>query len=191
VDESRFDEAVAGAASVLESADQLYEADLYVRYTARIIELMGGSGTAVAVVARELYDDWAEHHHFFLYDDVRATLEELADRRFRIGIISNSHRCLESFRTHFDLGRLISVAVSSADLGYMKPHPAIFRTALEQMGSPPDESVMVGDSLLHDVEGARRVGMHGVWLARGGHVQASTGVPTIKTLRELPALLQS
>jgi putative hydrolase of the HAD superfamily len=81
--------------------------------------------------------------------------------------------------------------VSSADLGYMKPHPAIFRTALEQMGSPPDESVMVGDSLLHDVEGARRVGMHGVWLARGGHVQASTGVPTIKTLRELPALLQS
>ena len=30
------------------------------------------------------------------------------------------------------------------------------------------ESAMVGDSLTHDVAGARRVGMRGILLARGG-----------------------
>jgi putative hydrolase of the HAD superfamily len=190
VDIARFDAAVAAASSVLDSADQLYDADLYVRYTARIIELMGGTGPAVSLVARELYGQWAEDRHFHLYDDVTATLEELADRRVRVGLISNSHRRLESFQENFGLHGLIEVAVSSSDLGFMKPHPAIFRAALERMGVAAAEAVMVGDSLLHDVEGARRVGMVGVWLARdGGGSTEIPGVPVISTLRELPGLM--
>lgn len=190
VDVSRFEAAVAGASGVLDSADQHYDAELYVRYTARIIELMGGHGPAVIEVARELYAQWAEDRHFDLYDDVRGTLEALADRRVRVGLISNSHRHLESFQANFGLGGLIEVAVSSSELGYMKPHPAIFRAALDRMRVPAEESVMVGDSLIHDVEGARRVGMHGVWLARdGGAPGEAPGVPVITTLRDLPPLL--
>ena len=83
-------------------------------------------------MARELYDEWAEHHHFSLYDDVLETLEGLrAQRRSRIGLISNSHRCLASFQSHFELDGLIAVAVSSSEHGFMKPHPNIFRAALE------------------------------------------------------------
>ena len=67
-DAARFDAAVAGASAVLESADALYDAELYLKYTRRIIELMGGAGAGVDRVAREIYDDWAEHHHFSLYD---------------------------------------------------------------------------------------------------------------------------
>jgi putative hydrolase of the HAD superfamily len=190
VDATRFEAAVAGAARVLDSADQLYDADLYVRYTARIIELMGGSGPVVADIAREMYDDWAENHHFTLYDDVKGTLAELVTRGYRVGLISNSHRCLESFQSHFDLAGLIDVTVSSSDLGYMKPHPMIFQTALERMRVAPGASVMVGDSLLHDVGGARRVGMRGVWLVRDGAAEGHPpDVPTISTLTELPNLL--
>lgn len=191
IDASRFDAAVAGAAGVLDSADQIYEADLYIRYTARIIELMGGSGAGVMAAARELYDEWAEHHHFSLYDDVRETLETLVHHGCRVGLISNSHRCLESFQTHFELSGLIAAAVSSSDLGFMKPHPAIFRAALALMQVEASRSVMVGDSLVHDVRGAARVGMRGVWLARGGlNPSAPPGVRAITTLTELPALLR-
>ena len=190
VDAARFEAAVAGAAGVLDSADQLYDADLFIRYTARIIELMGGRGAAVSQVARELYDEWAEHHHFSLYDDVRETLAALAARRVRIGLISNSHRCLDSFQSHFELDGLITVAVSSFELGIMKPHPAIFRTALGRMQVPADRAVMVGDSLVHDVDGARQVGMRAVWLTRGvADGPALPDVPTIRSLRELPQLL--
>ena len=51
----------------------------------------------------EIYDEWAHCHHFELYDDVPAVLGALAAAGVRIGLISNSHRCLESFQEHFDL----------------------------------------------------------------------------------------
>jgi FMN phosphatase YigB (HAD superfamily) len=49
---------------------------------------------------------------------------------------------------------------------------------------------MVGDSLSHDIAGARRVGMRGVLVHRSGEpAPASAGVPVIRSLTELPALL--
>jgi HAD superfamily hydrolase (TIGR01549 family) len=187
IDPSRFDAAVAGAAPVLDAADVMYDADLYVKYTRRIIELMGGTSPAADRVARELYDDWAEHHHFSLYDDVRDTLEALANGGIRAGLISNSHRCLASFQSHFELDRLIVVAVSSSELGHMKPHPAIFRAALDLMQVGAGDAVMVGDSLSHDVEGARRVGMRGLLLARGAvPTEIGVDVDVIRSLREVP-----
>jgi len=190
VDPSRFDAAVRGASAALDSADQLYDAALFVNYTSRIIELMGGTGPAVDAVARRMYDEWAEHHHFSLYDDVTDNLRALAGAGLRLGLISNSHRCLESFQTHFDLCELISVTVSSHDHGYMKPHPSIFQAALARAGVPASAAAMVGDSLPHDVDGARRVGMRGILIARGGEPPlVDEGVDVIRSLAELPALL--
>ena len=192
VDAGRFDAAVAGAASVLDSADQLYDARLYVQYTRRIIELMGGTGPDVDRVAQEMYDEWAEHRHFSLYEDVPEALRALADAGLRLGLISNSHRCLASFQTHFDLDGLISATVSSSDHGFMKPHPSIFHAALALVQVPASQAVMVGDSLTHDAEGGMRAGLGGVWLARGGGDPVAAdraGVALIRSLTELPALL--
>src|SRR5262245_17501257 len=148
---------------------------------------MGGSSPAVETVARELYDDWAEQHHFSLYDDVVETLERLRTMGIRAGLISNSHRCLASFQSHFELDGLIAVAVSSSEHGYMKPHPNIFRAALGLMQVEPAAAIMVGDSVSHDVQGARRVGMRGILLARGSVPTAMAGdFDVIRSLRELP-----
>jgi putative hydrolase of the HAD superfamily len=81
------------------------------------------------------------------------------------------------------------VALSSVEHGYMKPHRSIFEAALRGAGVEASEAVMVGDSLTHDVDGARRLGMRGVLVARSGPVQAPPDVPVIQSLRELPALL--
>jgi putative hydrolase of the HAD superfamily len=190
VDAALFEQAVMGAAAVLGAGEAVYDAEIFIRYTRRIIELMGGDCPEAEGVARELYDDWAGHHHFALYDDVLETLDALAGRGVRLGLISNSHRCLASFQTHFALEGLITVAVSSAELGYLKPHPQIFRAALERMRVTAGEAVMVGDSLPHDVLGARQAGMRGVWLARGGGAEPPPeGVPVIRSLRELPRVI--
>ena len=192
VDPARFDAAVAGAAGVLdlEDADQIYDAQVFLNYTRRIIELMGGTGPGVDLVSQEMYDDWAQHHHFSLYDDVADALKTLKARGLRLGLISNTHRCLASFQSHFDLDHLISVAVSSSDHGFMKPHPSIFRAALELMGVAAADAVMVGDSLPHDVLGARQAGMHGVLIARGGRrVAVAPDVSVIHSLTDLPALI--
>lgn len=51
-----------------------------------------------------------------------------------------------------------------------KPMPHIFRAALARLGVPPEEAVMVGDSLASDVQGAQAVGLHTIWLAPPGAV---------------------
>jgi HAD superfamily hydrolase (TIGR01509 family) len=186
----RFDAAVAGASSCLDSADQLFDAQIFINYTRRIIELMGGAGDRVEDAARDIYRDWAGNHHFTLYDDVAETLAQLREHGIRTGLISNGHRSLEDFQSHFALTGLIAVTVSSSDHGYMKPHPSIFHVALERMGVEPFEAVMVGDSLAHDIIGALQVGMRGVLLARGSKTPApDPDVPVIRTLRELAGLL--
>jgi putative hydrolase of the HAD superfamily len=192
VDESRFPAAVAAASSILdEQQDHIYDADIFVRYTRRIIEEMGGNGAGVDAAAREIYDEWAACQHFFLYDDVAAVLRQLAAGGLKLGLISNSHRSLASFAQHFELDGLIAGAVSSAEHGYLKPHASIFEAALKIVGVPAAESVMVGDSVTHDIEGARRVGMRGVLVHRSDDPAPSyPEVPVIRDLSELPRLIQ-
>jgi putative hydrolase of the HAD superfamily len=193
VDPARFPHAVAAASSVLDDAqDHIYDANIFVRYTQRIIEQMGGTGEHLEAIAREVYDEWAACQHFFLYDDVTAVLRDLSAAGLKLGLISNSHRCLASFQQHFELNGLIAGAVSSAEHGYMKPHSSIFEAALKLVGAAPEESVMVGDSFWHDIEGARRVGMRGVLVQRSDEPLPDTGdVPVIRDLTELPRLLDT
>jgi len=190
-DPARFDEAVAAASVVLDEAqDHAYDPQIFIDYTSRVIEGMGGSGPTIRACAQEMYDEWAGNQHFFLYDEVPDVLASLRRAGLRIGLISNSHRCLASFQSHFELEGLISAAISSAEHGYMKPHPSIFEAALKVVDVSPPEAMMVGDSLAQDIEGARRLGMRGVLVARSGLVEAPVdGVPVIRSLRELEALL--
>lgn len=190
VDRSRFATAVRAASVVLEEPQYVHDDETYVRFTRRVIEGMGGIGPAVDACAREVYSEWAACHHFFLYDDVAPVLRELAGRGLKLGLISNSHRCLASFQRHFELQGLITAAVTSSEHGYVKPHPSIFRAALSRAGVEARQSVMVGDSMPHDVEGARRVGMRGVLLHRARTpLRPVPDVPVIHDMSELPALL--
>ncbi len=149
-------------------------------------------------VRRGIYREWAACHHFELYDDVLPALEALKSRGFLLGLISNTHRSLESFQSHFELDGLVSAAVASSEHGYNKPHPSIFRTALDLLAVSPDEAVMVGDNYSHDIEGARAVGMRAILLRRAaqqppGQIEPgavrSGAVPVITSLLELPGLL--
>ena len=194
VDPSRFEQAVASAAPLLDGPeDTPYDAEIFVAYTRHIIERMGGSGPRVDECSQEIYREWAACHHFELYDDVPAVMRQLSESGLRIGLISNTHRCLESFQSHFELQGLVSATVSSSDHGLMKPHPSIFTEALHLLGVAAAEAVMVGDSFKHDVLGALNVGMRAVLLNRGDaaapRVAADHAVPVIHSLRELPPLL--
>lgn len=190
VDPSKFDAATAASSIILDEVEeQIYNHDLFVHYTASIIEHMGGRGSQVIEVARAIYEQWSVNHHFEMYDDVAPVLESLQQQGFTVGIISNSHRSLDAFREHFSLANIITVSVSGYEHGYMKPHRSIFDAALERAGVTAAESMMVGDSLKHDIEGALRAGWRAVLLRRSGEVPypLPDGLPVITTLNELAA----
>lgn len=199
VDGSAFERAVAGASFVLDEAQGcIYDPEIFLDYTRQIIKGMGGEGPGLDACVREIYEQWAACQHFALYDEVPAVLRQLNAAGLRIGLISNTHRCLASFQTHFELEGLIAAAISSSEHGFMKPHPSIFEAALRLIDVPAAAAVMVGDSLKQDIDGARRAGMRAVLVRRSSGVPGSPlsptppvedGVPVIRTLTELPAVL--
>jgi putative hydrolase of the HAD superfamily len=186
VDAAHFDRAVADASSTLHTPGGVYDPAIFVEYTRRIIEGMGGSGPGVHAASLDLYEAWAACQHFTLYEEVPEVLRGLHAEGYRIGLISNTQRCLATFERHFELDGLFCAAISSSNHGYMKPHPSIFEEGLRQAGVAPQEAVMVGDSAPHDIEGALRLGMRGVLVARSGLSKgAPPEVPVIQTLRQL------
>jgi HAD superfamily hydrolase (TIGR01549 family) len=192
VNPATFDAATKASSFILDDAEeQIYNHDLFIHYTASIIEHMGGRGARVIDVAKEIYDQWSVNHHFEMYDDVAPVMAELQKRGLIVGLISNSHRSLDAFREHFSLANIISVSVSGAEHGYMKPHRSIFETALERGKVTAAETMMVGDSFRHDIAGALNAGWRAVMLRRSGDVpyELPPNLPVIQTLHELLPLL--
>ena len=189
VDPEKFDEATAASSFILDEVEeQIYSHDVFIHYTASIIEKMGGRGANVVQVAGEIYDQWSVNHHFEMYDDVAPVLAELQKRGFIVGAITNSHRSLDAFREHFSLGDIITVSVSGFEHGYMKPHRSIFDAALERAGVASSHAMMVGDSLKHDIEGALNAGWHAVMLRRSGERPPALP-PNVALIESLPDLL--
>jgi putative hydrolase of the HAD superfamily len=183
---------VAASSFILDEVEEpLYDDGLFIHYTASIIEHMGGRGPEVIRAARELFDQWAANHHFTMYDDVEPVLRALVERGKTIGVISNSHRSLDAFREHFDLHGLIHAAVGSSEHGWLKPHRSIFDEALRRAGVHAADSMMVGDSLKADVQGALAAGMRAVLLRRSGEIppEVPSGATVITSLHELMPLI--
>ena len=103
VDPAQFDAATAASSFILDEVEEpIYNARLFIHYTASIIEHMGGRGAEVVEVASEIYDQWAVNHHFELYDDVAPVLEELQkrgpDRRRDLELASQPRRVSRALR---------------------------------------------------------------------------------------------
>jgi len=50
-----------------------------------------------------------------------------------------------------------------------KPDPAIFHAALKALGTAPEQTAMVGDSMTKDMAPAHRIGMRTVFFRALGH----------------------
>jgi FMN phosphatase YigB (HAD superfamily) len=117
----------------------------------------------------------------------------MLSRRYRLGIVSNFYGNLEAVCRGAGLGSLFTVLVDSHCVGVEKPDPAIFHVALEKLGAKPASSLLIGDSLRRDREGARRTGMRFIWMApQGDHPEARTATeaPVEHTVTELGGLLK-
>jgi HAD superfamily hydrolase (TIGR01549 family) len=122
----------------------------------------------------------------------RPVLETLGER-YRLGVVSNFYGNLEAVCESSGLGPLFGVMMDSQRVGAEKPEPAIFRAALDALHAAPETSVMVGDSLRRDYEGARRSGMGFIWIAPKDVQAAERSAadrPAFPTVSELPDLLE-
>ncbi|MHA1583156.1 MAG: HAD family hydrolase [Candidatus Baldrarchaeia archaeon] len=87
-------------------------------------------------------------------------LKELKEK-YILGIVSLLMYSppLQKFLDKHNMLDFFDVIVTSADVGYRKPHPKIFLAALEKINVKPLEAVFIGDDPIRDVLGAKNVGM--------------------------------
>lgn len=123
-----------------------------------------------------------------LYPETLRVLEELKGE-YRIGIVSNisSSAVAERAAERLGLKRFVDALVTSAEVGVRKPHPGIFSYALRRLDVASRDAMFVGDSIEHDVLGAKSVGLRAIYLDRK---RAGTGnYPADLVIHNLEELL--
>ena len=127
-----------------------------------------------------------------VYPDVVCTLESMQEAGVRMGVVSNTTnpkfiKDEERHRTRLD--RFFEFALYSSDMPYRKPHPSIFRAAVERLELDVRDILFVGDHLKMDIAGAQAVGMSAAWLNRSGSALTDSVNPDYQ-LTSLSDLLQ-
>jgi putative hydrolase of the HAD superfamily len=141
------------------------------------------AGVDHAVVRRAMLDSI----RFDAYADAAPALRALRDGGLRIVVASNWDCSLPGVLADAGLLHLVDAVVPSAVAGAAKPAARLFEAALEAAGCGAAEAIHVGDSLDNDYAGATAAGIAALLLVRGG--DAPPGVPVIRSLVELPAVL--
>ncbi|MBN2389836.1 MAG: HAD family phosphatase [Anaerolineae bacterium] len=112
-----------------------------------------------------------DFHKAGVWDERLLALIQRLKPRFKMAVISgamsDARRIVQS-QVDSDL---FDVLVFSAEEGVQKPDPVIYQRTLSCLGVAAQEAIFI-DDWLASVEGARRVGMHGVHYVAGVDVKA-------------------
>ena len=110
--------------------------------------------------------------------DMVAEIDALRPQ-FVTAILSNAWDDLRSFlEDEWKIAYAFDEIFISAELGVTKPDPKIYTMVLEALDLKPEETVFI-DDFLHNIEAARKLGMHGI------HFQGKA-----QAMGELKALLE-
>ncbi|HVB68337.1 MAG TPA: haloacid dehalogenase type II [Acetobacteraceae bacterium] len=126
------------------------------------------------------------------FPEVPGVLRALRDAGFATAILSNgSPAMLASAVEGNGLGALFDAVISVDEVGVFKPHPSVYRCALDRLGVPA-AAVSFQSSNAWDAHAASAFGMRAVWCNRyDQRRERLPGAPDreIRTLAELPPLL--
>jgi len=91
---------------------------------------------------------------------VAAMLAEVGQRH-RLAVVTNTHSpfLVPAHLRRMGIDGAFELVVTSIEVGRRKPHPAIYRHALDKLGLEPRRCVFVGDTVVADYIGPRAIGM--------------------------------
>lgn len=124
-----------------------------------------------------------------LVPGVKEVLKPLS-QKYSLAVISNAISEVPRHAVRkFGLEKYFDFVTVSRDIGIRKPSREIFKFTLENLGIESHEAVHVGDSMEHDIEGAKNAGMKAIWITAGDEETTIQPDHTIRSLQELTSLL--
>ncbi|MBN1312736.1 MAG: HAD family hydrolase [Anaerolineae bacterium] len=193
----------------LEHICEAIERHIGISYQAMQAERCGGSIEApiraglseVGIIVEEKH--WPELRSYLyrpidqivsIRQGVEATLAELRDVGYKLGLISNTFWAADLHDRHlaeYGLLDFLPTRVYSSDEPYQKPHPSIFSSALELMDVHAAEAAYVGDRVDVDVQGAQQVGMRGILIRSPYQPTSINDYRPEAIIEELPDLISA
>lgn len=119
-----------------------------------------------------------------LFEDVLPCLKELKENDLKMALISNLATPYKNAFFNHSLESYFDVIVFSCDFGATKPDSSLYEFVLKELGSDPDQAIMVGDSYRSDVEGPSQIGVTGLHLLRADKLTLNPN--SIHSLSEIP-----
>ena len=155
---------------------------------ARIREFLPGWNLADDALADDVYAGFLGYYRasWRAFDDAAAAIARARRAGLPVGILTNGELAIqtEKMRRTGLLRDDVPVFASSA-LPAAKPDPRSYLTACAALGADPAATLMVGDSLRHDVVGAQRAGLQARLLDRYGRYDARRSGVRVRAVRGL------
>ena len=123
------------------------------------------------------------------FPEVRAALEEVRRRGWRLAILSNSDADLIE-ASKGSLGVPFDETVVAGEIGSYKPALEHWREFALRTGADPAAHVHVAASLFHDIGPANELGLPSVWINRLGEEPGPVPTRELPDLSALPATLE-
>lgn len=104
-------------------------------------------------------------------DEARPMLDEL-HKLYPMMLVSNFYGNIDEVLRDYGIRHLFKGIIESAVVGIRKPNPTLFRLGVDALELPPEQVLVVGDSLRKDIEPAEQLGCHVLWLKGKGWTDA-------------------
>ena len=170
-------------------AGQLTVDDARVERFRRLLAFAGDDAAAAAAADAAAAYRAAYLGHWRPVEGARELLAALHGR-VPTGIVTNNVASEQRQKiSACGFGPLLDAVVISEEAGVTKPDPRIFGLALDRLGRPVGETVMIGDAWDTDIAGARAAGIRPIWFNRFGAASPDRRVTEIRSLVPLSSVL--
>jgi putative hydrolase of the HAD superfamily len=107
----------------------------------------------------------------YLLDGALNLLAGLKDNGIRLGLVTDNESEFfhNSLLQKHDLEQFFDSIIVSYKLGVRKPHKTMFLKCLDTLHVNVSEAVFIGDKPVHDIRGAKDVGLRCIWMKRKGY----------------------
>jgi 2-haloacid dehalogenase len=122
------------------------------------------------------------------HPDVRAALETVRRRGWKLAILSNTDRDFIDASMK-QIGVPFVLAIVASEIGSYKPAPAHWKSFFERVGVDRERHVHVAQSHFHDIVPARELGLCSVWINRYGERKEPAPTRELPDLTRLPETL--
>ena len=139
--------------------DENRRKEFWTNYNVSLLKKLGIEEKRV-FLAEQIDELWWGCSHLQVYPDVEPTLSRLRAKGLKLGLVSNGFKQdLDHVLGELGLKKWFDAVVCIDSCNCAKPAKEIFLYALNELGVEPHEAVFVGDSVVHDYEGALKVGI--------------------------------